>query len=80
MRQCRQTGALTGPLERSNQWKMDMKIDTWNMRHLCRPGSLKAVVHKLAQCRLDLVGVQVVRWDKSGEPIENYTVFHGKGK
>jgi len=56
-----------------------MKIDNWNMRHLYRPESLKAVVHKLAQCRFDLVGVQVVRWDKSGEPVENYNVFHGKG-
>jgi len=45
---------------------MNTKNDTWN-----RPGPLKAVVHKLAQCRLDLVGVQVVRWNKSGELVGN---------
>ena len=33
------------------------------MRSLYRSGSLTAVARKLARCKLDLVGVQEVRWD-----------------
>jgi hypothetical protein len=33
---------------------------------------------KLAKYKLDLVGVQVVRWDKGGtEPAGDYTFFYG---
>jgi hypothetical protein len=35
-------------------------------RSLYRSGSLMTVVRELARCRLDLVGVQEVRWDKGG--------------
>jgi exonuclease III len=59
---------------------MDMRFGAWNVRSLYRPGSLKTVSGELAKYKLDLVGVQEVRWDKSGtEPAGDYTFFYGNG-
>jgi hypothetical protein len=50
----------------------------WNVRSLYRSGSLKTVSGESAKYKLDLVGVQEVRWDKGGtEPAGNYTFFYG---
>jgi hypothetical protein len=35
-----------------------MRFGTWNVRSLCRAGSLKTVVRELGNYKLDLVGVQ----------------------
>jgi exonuclease III len=43
-----------------------MSFGTWNVRSLYRRGSLMAVARELAKYKLDLVGVQEVRWDKEG--------------
>ena len=43
-----------------------MKFGTWNDRSLYRSGFLTAAARKLARYKLDLVGVQEVRWDKGG--------------
>jgi hypothetical protein len=37
---------------------MDMRFGTWNVRSLCRAGSLGTVSKELSKLRLDLVGVQ----------------------
>jgi exonuclease III len=59
---------------------MDMRFGMWNVRGLYRSGSLKTVSGELAKYKLDLVGVQEVRWDKGGiEPAGNYTFFYGNG-
>jgi exonuclease III len=39
---------------------MDMRFGTWNVRSLCRAGSLKTVAEELSKYKLDLVGVQEV--------------------
>jgi len=41
-----------------------MKFGTWNVRRLYRAGSFTAAGRELARYKLDLVGVQEVRWDK----------------
>jgi hypothetical protein len=47
---------------------------------LYKAGSLKTVSRELASYKLDLVGVQEVRWEGSGtEPAGEYTFFYGKG-
>jgi hypothetical protein len=52
----------------------------WNVRSLSRSGSLKTVSGELAKYKLDLVGVQEVKWDKGGtEPAGDYTFFYGNG-
>jgi hypothetical protein len=43
-----------------------MRFGALNVRSLHRSGSLATVVRELARYRLDLVGVQEVRWDKGG--------------
>ena len=64
------TKCLQGPrtwtdtLVRHKQQKRDMRFVTWNVRRLYRAGSLTAAARELARYRLDLVGVQEVRWDK----------------
>jgi len=41
-----------------------MRFGTWNVRSLYWAGSLTAAATVLARYKLDLVGVQEVRWDK----------------
>jgi exonuclease III len=57
-----------------------MRFGTWNVMSLYRAGSLRAVVRELARYKLDLVGVQEVRWDK-GDMLRagDYNFFYGKG-
>jgi exonuclease III len=43
-----------------------MRFGTWNVRSLYRSGSLTAIARDLAWYKLDLIGVQEVRWDKGG--------------
>jgi hypothetical protein len=59
---------------------MDMRFDTWDIRSLYRVGSLMTVSKELSRYRLDLVGVQEVRWEGSGTvPAGEYTFLYGKG-
>jgi exonuclease III len=61
--------------------KIDMRFGTWNVRSLYKAASLGAVAEKISKYKLDLVGVQEVRWDGGGtEPASKYTFFYGKGK
>jgi hypothetical protein len=46
----------------------------------CRVGTTKSVVRELEENKLDLVGVQEVRWEGEGyQTADNYTFFFGKG-
>jgi hypothetical protein len=65
-----------GPEQRN----MDMRFETWNVRRLYRAGSLMAVSKEMSRYRLNLVGVQEVRWEGSGiVPAGEYTFFYEKG-
>jgi hypothetical protein len=51
-----------------------------NVRSLYRSGSLKTVARELGKYKLDLEGVQEVRWDKGGtERAGDFTFFYGAG-
>ena len=41
-----------------------MRFGAWNVRSLCRAGSLTAAARELAKYKLGLVGVQEVRRDR----------------
>jgi exonuclease III len=57
-----------------------MKFGTWNDRSLCRLGAIKSIMGELEKYKLDLVGVQEVRWEGEGyQNADNYTFFYGKG-
>jgi exonuclease III len=43
-----------------------MRFGTWNVRKLCRIGAIKSVVEELEKYKLDIVGVQGVRWEGEG--------------
>jgi exonuclease III len=59
---------------------MDIRFGTWNVRSLYRKGFLTTVARELGKYKLDLVGVQEVRWEKGGtERAEDYTFFYGQG-
>jgi exonuclease III len=57
-----------------------MRFGTWNVRSLYRAGAIKSVVGELEKYKLDLVGVQEVRWEEEGyQTVDNYTFLCGKG-
>jgi hypothetical protein len=59
--------------------KRDLRLGTWNVRSLYRAGSLKAAARELARYKLDLEGVQEVRWDKGGTVrAVDCNFFYGK--
>jgi exonuclease III len=54
--------------------KMDMRFGTWNVRSMCRAGSFRAVAEQISKYKLDLVGVQELRWGEGGtESAGEYT-------
>jgi hypothetical protein len=56
-----------------------MRFGTWSVRGLYRAGSLMTVSRELARYKLDLVGVQEVRWEGGvTEPDGEYTFFYRK--
>jgi exonuclease III len=58
---------------------MDIRFVTWNVRSMYRAGSLRTVAEEISKYKLDLMGVQEVRWDRGGtEPAGQYTFFYGK--
>ena len=66
--------------ESPKHWKRDMRFGTWNVRNQCRAGTLTAAARELARYKLDLVGVQEVRWDKGGMiGAGDYNFYYGKG-
>jgi hypothetical protein len=57
-----------------------MRFGILNVRSLCRVGSNRSVVGESEKYKLDLVGVQEVRWEGEGyQRADCYTFFCGKG-
>jgi hypothetical protein len=57
-----------------------MRFGTWNVRSLHKTGTLKTVARELGKYKLDLEGVEEIRWEKSGtEQAKDYTFFYGEG-
>jgi hypothetical protein len=57
-----------------------LRFGTLNVRGMYRSGSFTAAARELARYKLDLLGVQEVRWDKRGlESPGIYIFFCGKG-
>jgi len=57
-----------------------LRFGIWNVRSLYRAGSFASAARELARYKLDLVGVQEVRWDKEGTVnAGDSNFFYGKG-
>jgi hypothetical protein len=57
-----------------------MRSGTWNIRIFCRVGAINSVAGELEKYKVNLVGVQEVRWEGEGyQTTDNYTFFYGKG-
>jgi hypothetical protein len=54
---------------------MDMRFRLWNVRNVYRAGSLMIVSRELLKYKLDLVGVQEVRWQSGGTELRDSTHF-----
>jgi hypothetical protein len=66
--------------KQSEIWNMDMRFGNWNIRSLYRANSLMTVLEELSKYKLDLVGVQQIRWQGgSTKPADEYTLFYRKG-
>jgi len=66
-------------LVRPKHWKKDTRFGSWNIRSLYRLGAIKSVVGELEKYKLDLVGIQEVRWEGEGyQTVENCKFFCGK--
>jgi hypothetical protein len=62
------------------RWNTDMRLGLWNVRSLYRAGCLMTVSRELPRYKLDLAGVQEVRWEGGGtEPVGEYKFFYRKG-
>jgi hypothetical protein len=68
-------GMFLQEVSRSRKRNRDILLSTWNVRRLYRAGSLMAAARELARYKLDLVGVQEVRWEKEGTVKEGIIVF-----
>ena len=67
-------------VSRSRKRNKDILLGTWNVRSLYRAWALTAAARELARYKLDLVGVQEVRWEKEGTvKTRDYSFFCGKG-
>jgi hypothetical protein len=57
-----------------------MRFGTWIVRSFCCIGAIKSVVQELEKYKLNLVGVQEVRWEGEGyKTTGKYIFFYGKG-
>jgi hypothetical protein len=62
--------------KRPKRWNKDTRLGTWKVT----TGSLVTVSKELSKYKLDLVGVQEVRWEGGGTaPAAEYAFFYGEG-
>lgn len=78
-------GKTTGNRNGNN---VEIRIGTWNIRTLYKPGALKIVTEEIEKYKIPLVAVQEIRWTGEGTiRSNNSTIFysgtknnrHGKG-
>jgi hypothetical protein len=63
--------------KRPKRKKMDMRFGTWDVRSMYMAGSLRTAEKDISKYKLDLEGVQEVRWDGGGtELASEYTFFY----
>ena len=62
-------------------WKTPLKIGSWNVRSLFRPGYAKSVTEEMSKYNLDIMTMQEVRWPGSGEcKIDKHSIIYSGRK
>jgi hypothetical protein len=65
---------------RTKKGKRDISLGTCNVRSLYRAGSLMAAARELRRYKLDVVGLQEVKWTKGAQYKQVNIIFSmGKG-
>ena len=58
-----------------------LKIGTWNVRTLYRPGKLDNLIQEMENINLDILDIAETRWTDSGKIIkDNHTMIYSGGK
>ena len=60
-------GVFLEEVSRIRKRNRDILLGIWNVRSLYRAGALMAAARELARYKLNLVGVQEVRWEKGAQ-------------
>src|SRR5262249_27092763 len=58
----------------------DLKLATWNVRSLLRPGGLRSLTSALRAAKLDITAVQETRWPGKDSMISGDYTFYYSGK
>lgn len=68
--------------QRQKQWKKDndLKLATWNVRSLLRPGGLRSLTSALGAAKLDITAVQETTWPGKDSMISSDYTFYYSGK
>jgi len=60
---------------------MELRIGTWNIRTLYKPGALKIITEEVEKYKIPLVAVQEIRWTGEGNiRSNNSTIFYSGTK
>lgn len=62
---------------RITNWKKSIRIGTWNVQSLYRPGHARTVLNEMKKYKLDVLGLQEVRWTENGEyKQDKYSILY----
>ena len=69
--------AWSDPFEQNKKLKKKKRFYTWNVGSLNMSDSLRTVASEIALYKLDVVGVEEVRWDTGGNhrPVGYYCFY-----
>lgn len=63
-----------------NPCKEKLRVGTWNVRTMQRPGKLANVIREMRKARLDILGLSEVRWKEGGDfTSEGIRVIYTEG-
>ena len=64
-------GRCVSDIRQLNTRKKMLRIGTWNIRTLFKPGKYDNLAHEMKQMNLDILGVAETRWTNDGRIIDD---------
>ena len=63
--------------KRTRKKECDLKLATWNVRTMLKPGKMQEIGREVVRYGFDIVAVQEIRWKGAGEiKKKDFTVFY----